>query len=144
MTTTFKQFENWIATETNIVGAYFTSDEAAVMKFLAPLGAQILEAAKSIGKATVQDGLAALVATATAAVSAGAQAAASGGNAVSAAEDAFIATGTSQGLTVIHNAEAGAIKAAVAIAQSTMASAQAAVAPEAAAPVEPTTAAVVV
>jgi hypothetical protein len=124
MTTTFKQFENWIANETALVSAAFTADEAAVMKFLAPLGAQILAAAKSIGKATAQEGLQVIIASATSAVAAGAAAQASGGNAVQAAEEAFVASATTAGITVIKNAEAGAIKAAVAIAQSAIVQAQ--------------------
>lgn len=136
MTTTFKQFENWFANETNVVTAAFTSDEAAVMKFLAPLGAQILAAAKALGKSTVQEGLQVLVSGATQAVAAGAAAEASGGNAVTAAETAFITTAAAGGATVLHNAEAGAIKAAVAIAQSAVAQVQVSVEP---APVEAST-----
>ena len=114
MTTTIEQIINWVEAE-------FTSDEAAVMAFLAPLGSQILAAAKALGKADVQAGLQVIKDTAISAVAAGAAAAASGGNAVQAAEAAFLATGASEGLVTIHNAEAGAIKAAVAIAQSAVA-----------------------
>ena len=111
MTTTIDQLIKWVEAE-------FTTDEQAVMAFLAPLGQQILASAKSLGKATVQEGLQVIKDTATAAVSAGAAAAATGGNAVQAAEAAFISIGTSEGLTAVHNAESGAIKAAVAIAKS--------------------------
>ncbi len=129
MTTTLKQFENWFANETNVVSAAFTSDEAAVMKFLAPLGAQILAAAKALGKSTVQEGLQVLVSGATTAVAAGVAAEASGQNPVPAAEAAFLSTEAAGGATLLHNAEAGAIKAAVAIAQSASAQLKSAVTP---------------
>ena len=111
MTTTIQQLINWVEAE-------FETDEQAVMAFLAPLGHQILAAAKTVGKATVQEGLQVIKDTAAAAVAAGATALAAGQNPVEAAEAAFIATGSAEGLTAIHNAEAGAIKAAVAIAQA--------------------------
>lgn len=111
MTTSIQQLINWVEAE-------FETDEAAVMAFLAPLGNQILAAAKALGKADVQAGLQIIKDTAIAAVAAGASAAATGGNAVSAAEAAFISVGSSEGLTAIRNAESGAIKAAVAIAQT--------------------------
>jgi hypothetical protein len=129
MTTTFKQFETWIANETNQITTIFTTDEAAVMKFLAPLGQQILDAAKALGKATVQEGLQVLVSGATQAVAAGTAAEASGGNPVTAAETAFLTTAAAGGATVLHNAQAAAIKAAVAIAQSAVADVQAIVTP---------------
>jgi hypothetical protein len=114
MTTSIQQLINWVEAE-------FETDEAAVMAFLAPLGNQILAAAKALAKDTVQAGLQVIKDTAAAAVTAGATAAATGGNAVQAAEAAFVSVGASEGLTVVKNAEAGAIKAAVAIAQSAVA-----------------------
>ena len=114
MTGLIAKIENWVTDE-------FTTDEQAVMAFLAPLGSQILAAATALGKTTVQEGLQVIKDTAAAAVAAGATAAATGGNAVAAAEAAFVSVGTSEGLTAVKNAEAGAIKAAVAIAQSAVA-----------------------
>ena len=114
MTTTIQQLINWVESE-------FESDEQAVMAFLAPLGDQILAAAKALGKESVQAGLKVIKDAAVAGVAAGAQALAEGGNAVTAAEAAFLATGASEGITAVHNAEAGAIKAAVAIAQKAVA-----------------------
>jgi hypothetical protein len=118
MTTSFKQFENWVSEEITEIEAKFTSEEAAVMKFLAPLGAQILAAAKALGKESIKEGIEVLKSSATLAVAAGAAAEASGGDAIKAAEEAFLGSAGAGGATVIHNAEAGAIKAAVAIAQA--------------------------
>lgn len=118
MTTTLEQFETWVSTEWQALEGTFKSDEEAVMAFLAPLGQQILNTAEALGKATVQDGLKVIVDASKQAVEAGAVAAASGQDAVAAAEETFISVGASEGLVAVKNAEAGAIKAAVAIAQS--------------------------
>lgn len=111
MTTSLQQLINWAEAE-------FETDEQAVMAFLAPLGAQILAAAKALGKADVQAGLQVIVDAAKSGAAAGTQALLSGANPVPAAESAFLTTGEAEGITAIHNAEAGAIKAAVAIEQS--------------------------
>ena len=116
----------WIKTEEEKIAAVFTNEEAAIMQFLAPLGKQILAAAKALGTSTVQEGVQVILNSAIQAAQAGAQAQATGGNAVTAAETAFVSTATAQGITVIHNAEAGAIKAAVAIVQANASTAAAA------------------
>ena len=108
----------FIAKEVTAVEGFFTSEEALVVQFLGPLAMQIVAAVEALGKATFAEGLQVLKDAAMAGVAAGAEAAATGGNAVTAAEAAFVATGSTEGLVVVHNAEAGAIKAAVAIAQA--------------------------
>ena len=99
---------------------WFTSEEQLVMTEFQPLVAQIIASVNALGKATFAEGFQVLKDAASAAVSAGAAAALSGNPAVavSAAEAAFLTTGASEGITAVHNAEAGLIKAAVAAAQT--------------------------
>ena len=98
---------------------WFTNEEQIVMAEFEPLVVQIVAAVKALGKATFDEGFQVFKDAAKAAVDAGAAAALSGNPAavVSSAEAAFLTTGASEGVTAIHNAEAGLIKAAVATAQ---------------------------
>lgn len=98
---------SWFKDEEAKIVAWFTNEEAIVIKFFEPLVKSIVAA----GGQTVLD---AAMAAATAASTAS-------GDKVAAAEAAFVTTGTAEGLTVVHNAEAGAIKAAVAVLQANVA-----------------------
>ena len=111
-------FSSWVSGEVTAVENFFESEEAAVVKYFGPLISQVVTAVTALGKADFAAGLQVLTDSVTAAVAAGAAAAATGGNAVTAAETTFLATGASEGITAIHNAESGLIKAGVAIAQS--------------------------
>lgn len=119
MTTTLTQLENWMALEEAKVIGIFKSEEAQVIEWAKPLIAQIVASVEALGKTTFTEGLQVLKDAAEAAVQAGAATLATGNlEAVGAAATAaFIATGASEGLTVVKNAEAGAIKIAVAAAQ---------------------------
>ena len=86
------------------VAAVFTSEEAIIVQFFGPLIKSIIAAG---GQVVLDSAMAAATAASTAS-----------GDKVAAAEAAFVAQGTSEGLTVVHNAEAGAIKAAVAVLQA--------------------------
>lgn len=96
--------------------SWFSDEEKQILEFLAPLVKQIRDEALKLGNDNVQAGLAiienAALAAATAAVSA------PPGTQVAAAEAAFLQIAATQGVTAIHNAEAAAIKAAVAIIQT--------------------------
>ena len=111
-------FQAWLAGEVQDVEDFFTTEEAAVFKYVGPLVSQVVTQAKVIGKGDFAAGLKVLTDSVTTAVAAGAESAATGGNAVQAAESSFLATGAAEGISAIHNAEAGLIKAGVAIAQS--------------------------
>lgn len=110
MTNIFTQAIDWVETE-------FSSEEKAVMDFLTPLANQIYHTALTLGKQDVAAGLTVLKDSVTTAVAAGATAIAAGQNPVVAAETAFLTTGAGEGITALSNAESGAIKAGVAIAQ---------------------------
>jgi hypothetical protein len=93
----------------------FSNEEKAVLEFFAPLIKQVKDEAVKLGKGELEAGLrilkdAALQAAMAAAV-------APPGTKVAIAEATFLRVGISEGITEIHNAEAGAIKAAVAIVQ---------------------------
>lgn len=120
MTTSIDQLGTWIKTEENKIVGIFQTDEAMVIAWAQPLIAQIVASANALGKATFAEGLQVLKDAAEAAVKAGAEALPTGNvEAVgAAAAAAFLATGASEGITVIKNAEAGAIKIAVAAAQT--------------------------
>ena len=107
----------WIARVEGGFMKAFTSDEQAVIEFLTPLAKQIEASAVALGKQDVQAGLQVLKDAAMSAVQAGATALANGADPVKAAEAQFLVTGAAEGVTAIHNAESGAIKAAVAIVQ---------------------------
>lgn len=107
----------WFAEEEAKVGAWFTNEEAQLIQFFGPLFKQIIAAGEALGKQTIQQGVQVILDAATKAVTTAASAPA-GSNIVQVAEQTFLATAQSEGVIVIHNAEAGAIKAAVAIAQS--------------------------
>lgn len=99
---------------------WFEHEEQLIIAEFEPLIAQIIEAIKSLGKDTFEEGLQVFKDAAKAAVEAGAAAASQGVEAVvSSAENAFLTVGASEGITAIRNAEAGFIKAAVAIVQGT-------------------------
>ncbi len=113
--------------------------EQEVIDFLTPLGQQIQATALTLGKQDLTAGLKVLKDAVTTAVAAGATAAATGASPVAAAEAAFLTTGAAEGQTALNNAEAGAIKAGVAIAQQAAAELAGNAAPTAAADT-PTTA----
>lgn len=98
---------SWFTDEEAKIAAWFTSEEAVVLKFFEPLIKSVVAAG---GKVILDSAMAAATAASTAS-----------GDKVAAAEAAFLATGASEGLTVVHNAEAGAIKAAVAVLQANLA-----------------------
>jgi hypothetical protein len=127
----------WFTTEEQQIAAWFSNEEATLVKFFGPLFNQILATAVTVGKGDVAAGLQVLTDAATTAVAAGAAAAVSGGNPVQAAETTFVSTATTEGVTAIHNAESGLIKAGVAIAQSAATDLAATVNPTSAAPVAP-------
>lgn len=127
----------WFSTEEQKILTLFSHDEAVVMQFLSPLATQIIAAAKALGKETITEGLQVLLGAAQVAAAAGATAELTGQDPIKAAETSFLETTSAQGITVLRNAEAGAIKAAVAIAQ-TVAQAQV-VAPAEAPIVQPDT-----
>lgn len=108
-------FSSWIKDEVTVVENWFTDEEAGVVKFFGPLVQQIIAAGAALGKATVADGVKVIL---DGAMSAATSAATATGDKVATAEAAFVSTVSTEGLTVVHNAEAGAIKAAVAIIQS--------------------------
>ena len=110
MTNIFQQAINWVEQE-------FTTEEQAVLDFLTPLANQIAQTALTLGKQDLAAGLQVLKDSVTTAVAAGATAIASGQNPVTAAETTFLTTAAGEGKTALDNAESGAIKAGVAIAQ---------------------------
>jgi hypothetical protein len=108
----------WFKDTQKTVLGWFTPEEAAILEFFHPLMLQVKAEALKLGKDNLQVGLNILK---DAAISAAMAAATAPGDKVAAAETAFLTTGASEGIVAIHNAEAGAIKAAVAIVQSTQA-----------------------
>ena len=131
-------FSSWLSGEIQEIEGFFTSAEAALAKYFGPLFQQILTTAETLGQGDAALGLQVLTNAVTTAVAAGATAAASGADAVSAAESTFVSTLNTQGITAVHNAEAGLIKAGVAIAQSAVVATTQAAA-DIAATIEPTT-----
>lgn len=108
---------NWIGNEAHALWVGLSAEERALLTYFTPLFKQIETTAITVGKQDFQAGLQVLTDGVTTAVAAGAAAAATGGNAVAAAETQFVATLTTEGITAVKNAEAGLIKAGVAIAQ---------------------------
>lgn len=98
-----------------LISNAITNEEAIVIDYFGPLIKQIVAAGEALGKVTIEAGIQVILDAATAAATSAATAT---GDKVAAAEAAFIATASSEGVTAIHNAEAGAIKAAVAIIQT--------------------------
>lgn len=94
--------------------------------FLTPLGQQIEADALVLGKQDLTAGLQVLKDSVTTAVAAGTAAIAAGQNPVQAAESTFLTTAAGEGKTALSNAESGAIKAGVALAQQAAASLNAA------------------
>lgn len=113
-------FESWIKGEVQEVEDFFTTEEAAVVQFFGPLITQVVAAAKSLGKQDFAAGLQILKDGASSAVQAGAIAKAAGQDVIAAAENAFVGVVKTEGVTAVNNAESAAIKAAVAIEQSTL------------------------
>lgn len=116
----------------NYIISWFAKDEKILLDFFAPLLAQVKEQALILGKQDLQAGIAILQNAAMKAVLAAEQAP-DGTDKVKAAEEAFIKTTQEQGgvlatqvqghveqigKTVLNNAEAAAVKAAVAIIQN--------------------------
>lgn len=109
--------------ESQLLG-FFSSEEKAIIEFFGPLMAQVKEAALELGKQDLQVGLQIIKDAALQSVVAAATAPA--GTQVQVAEATFLKVGAVEGITAVHNAEAGAIKAAVAIVQTQAAAAAAA------------------
>lgn len=123
------RFKQWVSGEVTEVEDFFTSEEAEVVKYFGPLISQVVAQAKVIGKEDFAAGFKVLTDAVSTAVAAGAEAATTGGNPVTAAEVSFVATVASEGITAVHNAEAGLIKAGVAIVQTAAADLAAAAPP---------------
>lgn len=117
MTTSWQQFKNWVSKEEGVLTADFTAAETILVNYFTPLFKQIVAEAETLGKGDFQAGLQVLTDAVTSAVGAGTAAIAAGQNPVSAAESQFITTTVTEGVTAVSNAEAGLIKAGVAIAQ---------------------------
>lgn len=111
-------FESWISGEVQAVEDFFTTEEAAVVKFFGPLITQVVAAVKTLAADDFDAGLAILKDAATKAVQAGSIAKAAGQDVVKTAEDAFVGIVKTEGVTAVNNAESAAIKAAVAITQA--------------------------
>lgn len=107
----------WFKTEEQKVAAWFSNEEAMLVQYFGPLFKEILAQAEALGQGDIKAGLQILTDATTQAVAAGVTAIASGTSAVTAAETTFAATVVTEGKTAINNAEAGLIKAGVAIAQ---------------------------
>lgn len=105
----------------NFVVALFTHEEKAILDFFGPLIEQVKAEALVLGKNDLQAGFQVLKDAAMAAVVAAENAPA--GKKVATAEAEFITVMAQEGLDAVHNAEAGLIKAAVAIIQTNLAAA---------------------
>jgi hypothetical protein len=99
----------------------FTHEEKEIIDFFTPLIEQVKAAAIQLGKDDLQAGFQVLKDAAMAAVVAAENAPA--GKKVATAEAEFLTVLTQEGLDAVHNAEAGLIKAAVAIIQANEAAA---------------------
>jgi hypothetical protein len=97
------------------VHGWLGPEEALLLDFFGPLMKQVEAEALRIGKQDLQVGLQILKDSALSAVKAAVLA--PPGHKVEAAEVAFLGTAACEGVTAIHNAQAGALKAAVAIIQ---------------------------
>lgn len=110
---------SWLNVQKNAVVGWFSPDEKALFDFFHPLMVQVKTTALTLGKGDLQVGIQILehaaLGAATAAITA------PPGTQVPAAEAAFLSIVAKEGISAIHNAEAGAIKAAVAIIQNTAA-----------------------
>lgn len=106
----------WLTNIENKLMAFFSSEDKALIEFFGPLMAQVKEVAYELGKEDVQAGLQIIKDAAMASVVAAA--AAPSDQRVKVAETTFLTVGAAEGISAIHNAEAGAIKAAVAIVQT--------------------------
>lgn len=105
----------FVATSNLVVGL-FTSQEKEIIDFFTPLIEQVKAAAIVLGKDDMQAGFQVLKDAAMGAVVAAENA--PNGKKVATAEAEFLTILATEGLDAVHNAEAGLIKAAVAIIQS--------------------------
>lgn len=105
----------FVAAGSMVVGL-FTSEEKEIIDFFTPLIEQVKAAAIVLGKDDMQAGFQVLKDAAMGAVQAAENAPA--GKKVATAEEEFLTILATEGLDAVHNAEAGLIKAAVAIIQS--------------------------
>lgn len=96
--------------------SWFKSEEQVVVDFFRPLIDEVKKEALHLGKDNLQVGMKIIKDAAMAAAVAGISA--PPGTKTAVAEATFIAKATADGVTAIHNAEAAAIKAAVAIIRS--------------------------
>lgn len=101
----------------NTILGWFSTDEKAIIDFFTPLLEQVRAQALIIGKNDLAAGLQVIKDAAMAAVIAAENAPA--GQKVAMAEAEFLTVAASEGITAVNNAEAAAIKAAVAIIQTT-------------------------
>jgi hypothetical protein len=112
---------SWFTNIENRLLAFFSAEDKAIIEFFGPLMAQVKDVAYELGKEDVQAGLEVLKKAALASVAAAAVAPSD--QRVAVAETTFLTVGAAEGIKAIHNAEAGAIKAAVAIVQTQAAAA---------------------
>lgn len=108
---------DWFGAREHDLLNWMHGDDKYVLEFFAPLMEQVKATAIQLGKDDLKVGLQILRDAAVAAAMSAA-AAPEGTSKVAAAEAAFLTVGAAEGITAIHNAEAGAIKAAVALVQS--------------------------
>lgn len=105
--------------KTKVTSWFFKPEDNPILDFFGPLIDQIKAAALKAGKDNLQIGLDILKDAAIAAALE-AQAAGPGANKIQIAEKAFLRIMKEKGFDAIENAEAGLIKAAVAIIQTTL------------------------
>lgn len=110
-------FTTWLRKIGDRVRSWWYSEEKEILDFFAPLMEQVRDAALQVGKDNLKAGLEVLKASAIAGVTAAANAP-EGSDKVKIAEETFLRVAKASGIEVIHNAEAGIIKAAVAIIQT--------------------------
>lgn len=103
----------WI--KTKVVGWFISKEQQKLNEFFGPLINQVKEAALKVGKENLDVGLDILKEAALAAALSAATA--KTGEKTKAAEKVFLDIVKAKGLVAIHNAEAGIIKAAVAMIQ---------------------------
>jgi len=117
----FENITTWFDHQKNAFLAWFSKEDKALITFFGPLMLQVKAVALQLGKNDLQVGLKILEDAAFAAVTAAVTA--PPGTNVAVAETIFLQILIKEGITAIHNAEAGAIKAAVAILQQQQAAA---------------------
>jgi hypothetical protein len=110
-----------VLTWANKLAKIFSPEDEPLLIFFAPLIKQVKEEALKLGKNNLQVGLDIMKEAAMTAATVAATA--PSGQKARAAEEIFIEILRTKGVTAIHNAQAGLIKAAVAILQSQIAEA---------------------